>query len=131
MGFSSYKKSVENGDTVILYLSPSHIAPLKINLGQTLQTAYGAIKHSNLIGKKYGCKINCPKGWIYLLHPTSELWTQAVPHRTQILYSTDISMIVFQLELTVGSVVVEAGTVQYLIFIKFISEHNTGFRSPP
>ena len=49
------------------------------------------------------------KGWVYLLHPTPALWTLNLPHRTQILYSTDISMIILQLAIKPGSVVVESG----------------------
>lgn len=49
------------------------------------------------------------KGWVYLLHPTPELWTVNLPHRTQILYSTDISMVILQLALKPGSVVIESG----------------------
>ena len=49
------------------------------------------------------------KGWVYLLHPTPELWTVNLPHRTQILYTTDISMVLLQLDIKPGSVVVESG----------------------
>lgn len=49
------------------------------------------------------------KGWVLVLHPTPELWTVALPHRTQIIYSTDISIITMQLELRPGSVVCECG----------------------
>lgn len=50
------------------------------------------------------------KGWAYVLQPTPELWTQTLPHRTQIIYTPDISMILFQLEVRPGSIVIESGT---------------------
>ena len=49
------------------------------------------------------------KGWIQLLHPTPELWTLNLPHRTQILYTTDISVAILQLGIKPGSIVVESG----------------------
>ena len=49
------------------------------------------------------------RGWAFVLHPTPELWTLTLPHRTQILYTPDISMVLTQLELRPGSVVCEAG----------------------
>ena len=50
------------------------------------------------------------KNWVYVLHPTPELWTCTLPHRTQIVYSTDCSIITMQLGLRPGSVIVESGT---------------------
>ncbi|CAG8575013.1 9977_t:CDS:2 [Funneliformis caledonium] len=50
------------------------------------------------------------RGFMYLLHPTPELWTHVVPHRTQILYAADISYITTYLDLKPGSVVLESGT---------------------
>ncbi len=35
---------------------------------------------------------------------------KTLPHRTQVIYATDISMILMQLELGPGSVVIESGT---------------------
>lgn len=74
------------------------------------QTNYGALKVEDLIGKKFGTKVRLTRGYCYLLHPTPELWTKCLPHRTQILYARDISMVVMQLQLRPGSVVVESGT---------------------
>ncbi|OMJ29500.1 tRNA (adenine(58)-N(1))-methyltransferase catalytic subunit TRM61 [Smittium culicis] len=74
--FHEYKKTIENGDTVMVYLMVSSKG----------------------------------RGYVYLLHPTPELWTLAVPHRTQILYLPDISFISAKLNFTPGKVVVESGT---------------------
>lgn len=45
-----------------------------------------------------------------MLQPTPELWTKTLPHRTQIIYTPDISMILYQLDIKPGSVVIESGT---------------------
>ncbi|KAI8879778.1 tRNA methyltransferase complex GCD14 subunit [Backusella circina FSU 941] len=50
------------------------------------------------------------KGFVYLLHPTPELWTLVLPHRTQILYIADISFISTMLEMKPGVNVIESGT---------------------
>ena len=62
-------------------------------------------------GLKYGSQVQMTRGWAFALHPTPELWTLTLPHRTQILYTPDISMVLTQLELRPGSVVCEAGQV--------------------
>ncbi|KAJ8308171.1 hypothetical protein KUTeg_013045 [Tegillarca granosa] len=110
MSLDKYKEKIEDGDTVILYLGFDNMHAIKVRDGQTFQTKYGALRHSNLIGKEFGSKIQCPKGYLHVLHPTPELWTLNLPHRTQILYSTDISVVTLQLDLKPGSVVVESGT---------------------
>lgn len=45
-----------------------------------------------------------------LLRPTPELWTRILPHRTQILYMPDISFLIEQMEIKLGSKVIESGT---------------------
>ncbi|KAG7161719.1 tRNA (adenine(58)-N(1))-methyltransferase catalytic subunit TRMT61A-like [Homarus americanus] len=120
MSFSESKALIEEGDTVILYIGVSQIYALEVKpkitnkLGQPVdnvfQTRYGSLKVMNLIGVKFGSKVSLSKGWAHVLYPTPELWTVTLPHRTQILYTPDISMVVTQLEIGPGSVVCEAGT---------------------
>ena len=52
---------------------------------------------------------------MHILYPTPELWTLVLPHRTQILYSRDISMVTMMLDLRPGSVVVESGMLRVLV----------------
>lgn len=120
MSFNEYKNVIEEGDTVILYLTINQIYSVKAEakahskkgdlIENVFQTPYGALKCVDLIGKKFGSKISLSKGWGYVLQPTPELWTLTLPHRTQIIYTPDASMIVLQLEIAPGSVVIESGT---------------------
>lgn len=120
MSFDGYKEVIKEGDTVILYLTITQIYCIKAetktlnkkgnSIENVFQTPYGALKCGELVGKYYGSKISLSKGWGYVLQPTPELWTITLPHRTQIIYTPDISMIILQLELCPGSVVIESGT---------------------
>jgi len=103
---------ISEGDTVMLYQGPRAIKPVTVVRGQVSNNRYGQFRHDDMIGKPFGTKLVSERsgGFIHLLHPTPELWTIALPHRTQILYGTDISTVVMQLELGPGSVVVETGT---------------------
>ncbi|XP_063146443.1 tRNA (adenine(58)-N(1))-methyltransferase catalytic subunit TRMT61A [Candoia aspera] len=112
MSFIEYGDTIKEGDTAIVFLGHESMFPVKVQHGGKTQTKYGVIRHStDLIGKQYGSKVTCSKGgWVYILHPTPELWTLNLRHRTQILYSTDISLITMMLELKPGSIVCESGT---------------------
>uniref|UniRef100_A0A3Q1FG75 tRNA (adenine(58)-N(1))-methyltransferase n=1 Tax=Acanthochromis polyacanthus TaxID=80966 RepID=A0A3Q1FG75_9TELE len=111
MSFVEYSDCIQDGDVAIVYLGHNSVMPVKVQQGAQTQTRYGVIRHSSdLIGQPYGSKVTCSKGgWVYVLHPTPELWTVALPHRTQILYTTDIATITMMLELKPGSVVCESG----------------------
>lgn len=110
MSYCRLKQTIEEGDTVLIYLSPKQMYNVKIITNEVFQTRFGAIRLTELIGKPYGCKIQCSKGFVHILDMTPELWTLRLPHRTQILYGPDISLILMQLQLKSGSLVVEAGT---------------------
>lgn len=111
MSFVEYSDLIQEGDVAIVYLSHDSMMSVKVQQGAQTQTRYGAIRHStDLIGKRYGSRVTCSKGgWVHVLHPTPELWTVTLPHRTQILYTTDIATITMMLELKPGSVVCESG----------------------
>lgn len=49
------------------------------------------------------------KGFVDVLRLTPELWTLALPHRTQILYLADIAFVTSWLDIKPGSKVIEAG----------------------
>ncbi|XP_014212530.1 tRNA (adenine(58)-N(1))-methyltransferase catalytic subunit TRMT61A isoform X1 [Copidosoma floridanum] len=120
MSFKCNKDFIEEGDVVILYINPNNMHQIKVKdkifnkkgelVDNVFQTTYGALKVISLIGKKYGSKVDLSKGWAHVLQPTPELWTLTLPHRTQIIYTPDISLIIYLLDLVPGSVVIETGT---------------------
>ena len=93
------------------YKTRDALTPLLITPGKELQSKFGAYRHQDLIGIPYGSKVGSRtgRGFIHVLRPTPELWTMALPHRTQILYLADIAFVVSCLDIKPGSVVVEAG----------------------
>ncbi|XP_031826140.2 tRNA methyltransferase 61 isoform X3 [Nomia melanderi] len=117
MSFNKVKDIIEEGDVVVLYLGPTNMHSLQIKpqilnkkgnmVDNVFQTTYGALKVISLVGQKYGTKVQLSRGWGYVLQPTPELWTLTVPHRTQILYSPDISLIIYLMDLAPGSIVIE------------------------
>ena len=119
MSLSEYHAFIECGDIVVVMVSHDSLLQTLIRKDGVLQTKYGAIKSNEIIGTKYGQKFNCAKGYVYLFHATPELWTITLPHRTQILYSTNISMIIYELDLRPGSIIVESGLF-YKIIIYFV-----------
>ena len=110
MTFLEYKESISEGDLVILYINFSTMVPVRVvatvrnrkdtaEVENILQTKYGSLRAMDLVGKRLGAKVQLSRGYGYVLQPTPDLWTKCLPHRTQILYSTDISMIILQLEI--------------------------------
>ncbi|KAI9302600.1 tRNA methyltransferase complex GCD14 subunit-domain-containing protein [Cunninghamella echinulata] len=112
MSFTSWKKYIEDGDLVIFYINRDNLSPVWIKSGKESHNRFGIFKHDDLIGKEFGSRVISSnyKGFIYVLHPTPELWTLVVPHRTQILYLPDISFITTYLDMKPGSQVIECGT---------------------
>lgn len=104
---------IQAGDLVIIYEDFKHLHAVYIAPPKAFSGRYGSFPHSRMLGQPFGSRMKADGssgGYVYLLSPSPELWTEALPHRTQILYIADISMICLQLELLPGSIVVEAGT---------------------
>ncbi|XP_075554902.1 tRNA methyltransferase 61 [Dermacentor variabilis] len=108
--FLSHGNIAQAGDTCVVYCTFAHMYSLKLACGEVFQTKYGALKHDDVIGRAYGTKVQCSRGYVYVLRATPELWTLTLPHRTQIVYTRDISLVTLQLDLKPGSVVCEVGT---------------------
>lgn len=112
MSFYKYKDIIEEGDLVLAFISRSDTKPIVITKGTILNTRYGHFKHDDMIGKKFGEQVVGAKGYgfVHLLHPTPELWTLSLPHRTQIVYTHDSAYIMQRLNVLSGSRIIEAGT---------------------
>ena len=97
--------------TFTLFQTRDVLQPLLITPGKDFNSKFGNYRHSDLIGIPYGSKVvsRSGKGYIHVLRPTPELWTMALPHRTQILYLADIAFITSWLNIKPGSRVIEAG----------------------
>ena len=48
-------------------------------------------------------------GFCHILPPTPESWTVSLPHRTQVVYTPDYSLIIQRLQVRPGSRIIEAG----------------------
>eukprot|EP00124_Ichthyophonus_hoferi_P000828 Ihof_evm14s34 gene=Ihof_evmTU14s34 len=112
MSFSEYHDNVQWGDIVIFYLGIDNMVPVTMTPKAIFSCRTGEYRHDEIVGKRFGTKVYNAKnnGFATILYPTPELWTACLPHRTQIIYTPDISMITMYLDLKPGSVVVEAGT---------------------
>ncbi|KAF8966718.1 tRNA (adenine-N(1)-)-methyltransferase catalytic subunit trm61 [Entomortierella lignicola] len=95
-----------------MYLSRENMSIIRVKEGEYFNCKFGSYKHSDMIGLEYGTKLgsNTGRGFLYLLHPTPELWTLVLPHRTQILYIADISFVMDFLNLKPGMSMIESGT---------------------
>ncbi|TFK23065.1 GCD14-domain-containing protein [Coprinopsis marcescibilis] len=108
----STAREIAAGDVVIVWMTRDLIQPLTVTPDIVLHNKYGVYPHNTLIGTPYGSRVRSQtgKGFVYVLRPTPELWTLALPHRTQILYLADIAFITEWLGIRKGSRVIEAGT---------------------
>lgn len=58
---------IQENSKVILYLGYNNLHVIKVKANEVYQTKFGALKHNDLIGKEFGSKIICTKGYIHAL----------------------------------------------------------------
>jgi len=106
---------VTMGGLVIVYEGFNKQKAVVLTPKGVYQNRYGSFPHAGWVGQAFGAKVfgkdgRGGGGFVWLLAPTPELWTKVLPHRTQILYAPDISLVTLGLELKPGCVVCESGT---------------------
>ena len=121
------KRKVCLGDTVFLWRGNKQLPQsFVVERGKEFHNDFGVFAHDDMVGTLYGARIfsikpkarpskgkkraRTAKGFMYVLPFSPELWTLSLPHRTQILYSTDNSLITSHLHLRPGCRVAESGT---------------------
>ncbi|KAI8800977.1 tRNA methyltransferase complex subunit Cpd1 [Cladochytrium replicatum] len=110
--FAKYSMTISEGDFVVIFVTPENKTIIQLTADGTYTNRAGKFPHSEIIGKPWGSKIfsTNKKGYVHLLYPTPEMWTDCLPHRTQILYTTDISYVSCLLDLKPGVKMIESGT---------------------
>ncbi|CEG38010.1 s-adenosyl-l-methionine-dependent methyltransferases superfamily protein [Plasmopara halstedii] len=113
---SMWKSSllISEGSLVILFETHNSLTYCYAQRDAIYQNRHGAFYHNDMIGQPFGSKIISRKknarGYLILLAPTPELWSRALRHRTQIVFTLDASAIQFTAALCSGARVVESGT---------------------
>lgn len=117
-------------------LLPIELNPTKTTPNETLSTRFGHFPHRSFLGVPSGSQVksslvgsdkkrkhnnhnggdedgdatgDIPSGFVHVLTPTPELWTISLPHRTQVVYTSDSSYILHRLRVRPGSRIIEAG----------------------
>lgn len=109
---SSSSEMMREGDLVMIYLGHEKVTHIFLDPCVEFENRFGVFSHRAFLGSKWGSKILAKNGtgWVLALAPSPELWSMAVTHRTQIVQTTDLAMITFELGLRDGKVLMEAGT---------------------
>ncbi|KAF1774146.1 S-adenosyl-L-methionine-dependent methyltransferase [Phytophthora cactorum] len=101
---------IQEGSLVILFETHNSLTYCYAQRDAIYQNRHGAFYHNDMIGQPFGSKIISRKknarGYLILLAPTPELWSRALRHRTQIVFTLDASAIMFAAALRSGSRVV-------------------------
>ncbi|KAK9382321.1 tRNA methyltransferase complex GCD14 subunit-domain-containing protein [Kockiozyma suomiensis] len=112
--FLEFSTVIKENDLVLAWLTRDNTKPIRPIKDGAFHTRFGSFQHNTILASKYGTQIGSSSstqaGFIHVLHPTPELWSLSLPHRTQIVYTPDASYIVQRLRIRPGTHVIEAGT---------------------
>ena len=84
MTFLEFKDTIEENDLAILYINFTTIIPVTVKpmtlsrkgtceVENIYQTKYDSLKAMDLVGKKFGSKVQLSKGYGYILHVSCNL----------------------------------------------------------
>jgi tRNA (adenine57-N1/adenine58-N1)-methyltransferase len=73
-------KLMKHTDLVIVYERHDSLDHFYLSDNAIFNNKFGTFHHNDMIGKPFGTKIQSRStpGWIYVLEPTPELWSNAV-----------------------------------------------------
>ena len=95
--------------TVVVKYSHKVVERLRLERGARTQTRLGILSHDEVAAKEYGVPVKIHSGEVVILPMTPERWIESIEHRTQVLYRTDVAMIIYMAEIRAGHTVVESG----------------------
>jgi len=97
---------------VIAHIFDDNLGHFFVEPKGQFQCKFGLYFHDTIVGKPFGTKIYNHKetGYVHFLKFSPILWTKSLNHRTQILFETNISMILMYLNIRPGDRIVESGT---------------------
>ncbi|MCL7383227.1 MAG: tRNA (adenine-N1)-methyltransferase [Thaumarchaeota archaeon] len=104
-------ETINEGSTVLFITEKKKKYMVRISRGRRYHTSEGYVDLSELIGKRYGCRIKSNTGSTWtVLKPTILDYVLHYPRLTQIVYPKDLGYIILISGVRSGSRVVEAGT---------------------
>ena len=102
---------IRDGDELLLYLDKKRTYKVKVEQDKQFHTHKGFIELGDLIDQPYGITVTSSLGVsFYVLRPLIRDRVLKTDRRTQVLYPKDIGYILFQLGVSSGSRILEAGT---------------------
>lgn len=103
--------TIKEGDRILLFWDQRRQWLINAEKNRQFHTHKGIVTLGDIIGKRYGDKVQSSLGLDFLLlRPTTFDLLDHIARPTQIMYPKDIGFIILKLGLSSGKVAIEAGT---------------------